>query len=75
MADARLTAEDVAALTALASGIIPADAADGGALAVNAGPRLAARVESGINANLYSQGLEMAVAMAKEKHRCAVSRL
>ena len=39
--------DDIAALAALANGIIPADERDAGAAAVNAGPRLAEKMAAG----------------------------
>ncbi len=70
-----ISMDDLAALTALANGIIPPDAADGGAAAVNAGPRLAEKIEAGINAGLYFHGLKTAEAIAKKKCGCQVSVL
>ncbi len=48
---------DVDLLTALANAIIPPDARDAGAAAVDAGPRLAARLPDSPQAALYGQGL------------------
>jgi hypothetical protein len=59
------TAEDTAALAALANGIVPADERDAGAAAVNAGPRLAEKIASGVNAALYRQGLIRAGSLAQ----------
>ncbi len=53
-----MTAEQVKILEKLANGIIPADEMDGGAAAVNAGMRIADRVDKGMNAKIYLQGLE-----------------
>ena len=53
-----MTAEQVKILEKLANGIIPADEMDGGAACVNAGMRIADRVDKGINAKVYVQGLE-----------------
>ena len=61
----KLNPEQLSALAALAGGIIPSDESDGGAAAVNAGPRLAERIQTGINAALYLQGLETAEAVAQ----------
>ena len=66
MAATRLGGEDVAALAALANGIIPADETDAGAAAVDAGPRLARRIESGVKDELYVQGLDAAASAARE---------
>jgi Gluconate 2-dehydrogenase subunit 3 len=53
-------ASDVDLLTALANAIIPPDARDAGAAAVDAGPRLAERKRDGPVAALYDQGLRTA---------------
>jgi len=53
-----MTAEQVKILEKLANGIIPADEMDEGAAAVNAGMRIADRVDRGINAKVYLAGLE-----------------
>ena len=58
---------DSRALAALADGIIPPDARDAGAGSVRAGPRLAERIEAGVNAALYLKGLEAAAEIAKER--------
>ena len=61
----------LAALNALANGIIPADEIDDGAAAVNAGPRLAERIHPG----LYPQGLETARLIAMEEYGREVGQL
>jgi hypothetical protein len=61
-----LSPEHLDALAALASGIIPADARDAGAAAVQAGPRLAEKIAAGVNAPLYLRGLETAIQLARE---------
>ena len=53
-------ASDVDVLTALANAIIPPDARDAGAAAVDAGPRLAERLRDGPQAALYELGLRTA---------------
>ena len=53
-----MTAEQVKILEKLANGIIPADEMDEGASCVNAGMRIADRVDKGANAKVYLQGLE-----------------
>jgi hypothetical protein len=63
------------ALAALANGIIPADARDEGAAAVNAGERIAAKVEAGINAAHYQTGVEAAESIAMEKYGREVAAL
>jgi hypothetical protein len=71
----QLKPEQIAALTALANGIIPASKTDAGARAVNAGSRLAAMIEAGTNAALYLSGLETAFLISGEMHRRPVSEL
>jgi hypothetical protein len=56
-----------AALAALANGIIPADARDAGAGAVNAGSRLAEKLAAGASAALYRSGLAAAMALAQAR--------
>jgi hypothetical protein len=53
-----MTAEQVKILEKLANGIIPADEMDEGAAVVNAGMRIAERVDQGINAKVYLAGME-----------------
>jgi hypothetical protein len=67
MNETKLDVPDIATLTALANGIIPADERDAGAAAVQAGPVLAERVRRGINGALYAEGLQIAKAIALEK--------
>lgn len=70
-----LTPGDVAALTALANGILPADARDAGAAAVNAGPAIAERVRQGAFANVYFDGLRTADELARVTFGAAVPAL
>jgi len=64
-----------ATLAALADGIIPPDERDAGAAAVSAGPRLAEKIESGVNAAVYLKGLEAATALSRERHGRDVAAL
>jgi len=57
----------VALWGALANGIIPADERDAGAGAVQAGSRLAERARGGVNAELYVEGLNSAMELARAK--------
>jgi hypothetical protein len=66
---------DADQLAALANGIIPADEIDNGAAAVNAGPRLAERIQAGIQAALYREGLEAAQTIAAEEYGREVNQL
>ncbi len=70
-----LTPADVATLTALASGILPADARDAGASSVNAGPAIAERVRQGAFASVYLTGLDLAAELARTTFGAAVSEL
>jgi hypothetical protein len=63
----KLNPGQLSALAALASGMIPPDERDGGASSVNAGPRLAEKIQAGANAALYRQGLELAEVVAQER--------
>jgi hypothetical protein len=73
---APIAAADVAALlAALANGIIPADARDAGAAAVNGGPRLAEKLGAGVNAALYRRGLSAAAGLAQETFRLSLAAL
>ena len=67
--------EQLSALAALANGIIPADERDAGAASVEFAPRLANKLQAGINASLYLRGLEAARAIAQEKCGQEVSQL
>ena len=61
---ATLEPDQARSLVALANGIIPADELDAGAASVGAGPRLADKIHSGVNAALYLRGLELAEKLA-----------
>ncbi len=61
-----MTAEQVKILEKLANGIIPADEMDGGASVVNAGMKIADRVDQGVNAKVYLQGLEVVAGLKKD---------
>jgi hypothetical protein len=75
MNEINLSSDDVAALTALANGIIPADERDAGAAAVNAGSGIAERIRRGVNGPLYAEGLQTAKRSAQEGFGRAVSVL
>jgi hypothetical protein len=70
-----LNARELATLTALANGIIPADETDAGAAAVDAAPRLAKRIQDGIQAPIYLQGIALADQVAREKYHREVQLL
>jgi hypothetical protein len=55
-------------LAALAGAMIPADEIDGGAASVQAAPTIAARIEAGIHAEVYTQGLDAARSLALQKY-------
>jgi acyl-CoA reductase-like NAD-dependent aldehyde dehydrogenase len=75
MTDPRITLDDIAALNALARGIIPPDETDGGAALVFAGLGAAAKFRSGINAEIYAEGLRVAVGLAQERFGRALGEL
>jgi hypothetical protein len=60
-----LTLDDIAVITALANGIIPADERDAGAAAVHAGPGIAGRVRFSPYADVYMAGLDDARRLAR----------
>ena len=70
-----MNSKQIANLAALANGIVPRDEADDGAAEVDAGPRLAERIQTGVNADLYLRGLETASALAKETYDREVNEL
>ena len=71
----QITLDDIAALNALANGIIPLDKTDGGAAMVFAGLGAADKYRKGINAEIYEAGLQTATALAKGKFGRAVGEL
>src|SRR5689334_1816982 len=75
MNEIKLSVDEIAALSALANGIVPADERDAGAAAVHAGPAIAERVRRGVNGPLYAEGLRTAEGMALEKFNRSVSEL
>ena len=66
---------DVDVLTALANAIIPPDARDAGAAAVDAGPRLAACMQDGSEAALFASGLRTAQVLCARQFGRAVTTL
>jgi hypothetical protein len=69
------SSEVITVLAALANGIIPADARDAGAAAVNAVPRLAEKLMAGVNTALYRRGLAAAGTLAQTKFGRALAAL
>jgi hypothetical protein len=65
----------LATLTALANGILPADDLDAGASAVNAAPRLAEKIAAGINASLYVKGLDVAQSISAVQYKAPAAEL
>ncbi len=74
-ASTALDARQLAALAALANGIIPADAIDAGAQEVKAAEQIAARITAGVNAGVYRQGLILAESLAAERYGRGVDAL
>ena len=76
MTETRFSLDDITALSALASGIIPADARDAGAASVHAGASIAERARHhGVSGPLYAQGLKVAAILAREKWGRATTAL
>jgi hypothetical protein len=75
MSEISFSPDDVATLSALASGIIPPDERDAGAAAVAAGPRIAERARQGVNGTLYVAGLKLASDLARQRFRREVNGL
>ena len=75
MNEPTITLSDIAALAALANGIIPADERDAGAAAVQAGPGIAERMRRSPYAHVYVDGLHTAQEIANTKFARAVSDL
>jgi hypothetical protein len=67
--------DQLAALAALANGIIPADEIDAGAADVDAAAKITERIAGGVNAALYQQGLVLAELLSHEKHTRSVAQL
>lgn len=66
MSETPVRLEDVAALTALAAGIIPPDERDGGAAGVHAGAGIAERMRRGAAGPVYIEGLRAAADLARK---------
>jgi hypothetical protein len=75
MTAANLNFDQIAALTALANGIIPADESDAGAATVHAGATLAEKIRNGINTSVYTHGLAEAETIAREQYERLVADL
>ncbi len=73
--ETQVSLHDIATLSALASGIIPADERDAGATAVHAGPSIAARMRFSPYADIYVDGLRKANGWAITGFNCQVSEL
>jgi hypothetical protein len=69
------TESDLDLLIALTRAIIPPDARDAGAAAVDAGPRLAARLRQGAAASLYDEGLRTARALCARQFQRPIAAL
>jgi len=75
MSELRLTPEQVAALSALACAMIPADEKDEGVASFDAGRRLANKIETDLNATPYLNGLRIAENVALEEFDRPVAEL
>ncbi|MEW6305961.1 MAG: aldehyde dehydrogenase family protein [Verrucomicrobiota bacterium] len=75
MNETPITLADVAALSALANGIIPPDETDAGAGAVHAGATLAEKARRGPACELYAEGLTTAAALARQTYGRSIGEL
>ena len=75
MTEPTITLADIAALTALANGILPADERDAGAAVVHAGPGIAERMRRSPHAPVYAGGLKAAHELARTAFGCDVPKL
>jgi aldehyde dehydrogenase (NAD+) len=75
MRETPLTLDDIAAITALTNGVIPADSRDAGAAAVHAGPGIAERARRSASGPLYAEGLCTAAKLAQKRYGRAVREL
>jgi hypothetical protein len=67
-----ISLDDIAAISALAGGIIPPDEHDAGAAAVHAGPTIAGRIRLSPYADIYLAGLADARSFANSMFDCRV---
>jgi hypothetical protein len=70
-----MRAEQVKILEKLANGIIPADEMDEGASVVNAGMRIADRIDQGVNAKVYLSGLDTVASLQKDVLRLSAAEI
>ncbi len=75
MKETPITLADIAALAALANGIIPADDRDAGAATVHAGAGIAERMRRSPYGQVYIDGLKVASLLARDKFHSAVHEL
>ena len=75
MTETPVSLDDLAALAALANGIIPPDARDTGAATVHAGAGIAERFRRAATGPLYAEGLALVAALAREKFGRVVREL
>ena len=75
MNETPVTLADIATLSALANGIIPADARDAGAASVHAGPGIAERMRRSPYGRVYVDGLKAAQQTAQAVYGTAVPEL
>ena len=75
MTETPITLADIATLSALANGIIPADGRDAGAASVHAGPGIAERMRRSPYGQIYVDGLKAAQQAAQSAYGTAVPEL
>lgn len=75
MTETPITLADIATLSALANGIIPADERDTGAACVHAGPGIAERMRRSPYGQVYVDGLKAAQQAAQSAYGVSVQEL
>ena len=70
-----LTDAQKSALAVLVNGIIPADDRDSGAAVVDAGGKIAAKVEAGVNAVVYLSGIDVADRLCRSHFEKPITEL
>src|SRR5579862_6900501 len=75
MSETPVSLADIAALSALANGIVPADARDAGAASIHAGASIAERMRRGVNGPIYADGLNDAALIARKEFGRAIDAL
>jgi hypothetical protein len=75
MIEPTITLRDIAGLTRIAAGILPADDRDAGAALVHAGPTIAERMRRSPFADVYVLGLQQARQISIDLFACELEKL